>query len=96
MTLAHSTNQAATNQAATNQASTNQDATDLDSPRNTAHQTGLRTLELERQGIAALEAELAIGGPEGLASRFQQAVELILSRQGRVIVSGMGKSGHIA
>lgn len=32
----------------------------------------------------------------GLDARFDQAVELLLAAKGRVIVSGMGKSGHIA
>ena len=59
-------------------------------------QTALRTLELERHGIAALEAELKRNDEEGLAAQFGRAVDLILSRPGRVIVSGMGKSGHVA
>ncbi|MGE3246499.1 MAG: SIS domain-containing protein [Beijerinckiaceae bacterium] len=59
-------------------------------------QSALRTLELERCGIAALELELASSAPDGLAAHFARAVELIRSRTGRVIVSGMGKSGHIA
>ncbi|MEL6570569.1 MAG: KpsF/GutQ family sugar-phosphate isomerase [Pseudomonadota bacterium] len=33
---------------------------------------------------------------EGLGDSFVAAIELILAAQGRVIVSGMGKSGHIA
>ncbi|MCF3973850.1 KpsF/GutQ family sugar-phosphate isomerase [Paracoccus salsus] len=33
---------------------------------------------------------------DGLGPEFQQAVDAILAAQGRVIVSGMGKSGHIA
>lgn len=56
-----------------------------------AKASALRTLELERAGIAAIEAALA----NGLGDLFAQAVELILSAPGRVIVTGMGKSGHI-
>ena len=33
---------------------------------------------------------------DGLSESFGQAVELLLNAKGRVIVSGMGKSGHIA
>lgn len=47
-----------------------------------------RTLELERQAIAALEARLDTG--------FDHACQLMLDCAGRVVVTGMGKSGHIA
>jgi arabinose-5-phosphate isomerase len=50
-----------------------------------------RTIGVERQGLDALEA--ALGGPLGKA--FASAVELIRTTTGRVIVSGMGKSGHV-
>lgn len=33
---------------------------------------------------------------EGLGPEFQQAIEIIMAVKGRVIVSGMGKSGHVA
>lgn len=56
-----------------------------------AKASALRTLELERAGIAAIEAELR----NGLGDLFARAVELILAASGRVIVTGMGKSGHI-
>lgn len=46
-----------------------------------------RTLELEAQSIIALK--------EGLGVEFVQAVELILACHGRVIVCGLGKTGHI-
>lgn len=56
--------------------------------------SALRTLELERAGIAAIEA--ALEDPQGaLADEFARAVELIRTRTGRVMVSGMGKSGHV-
>ncbi len=61
-----------------------------------ARQSALRTLELERNGIAALEARLRDNTGNNLAANFSRAIELILNRSGRVIVSGMGKSGHIA
>lgn len=55
--------------------------------------SALRTLQLERAGIAAIEACIAEGGP--LAREFERAVHLIRSRSGRLIISGMGKSGHV-
>jgi arabinose-5-phosphate isomerase len=42
-------------------------------------------------GLKALEAALA----DGLAADFESAVELMLGCHGRVIVTGMGKSGHV-
>lgn len=50
-----------------------------------------RTLELEEQGIASLRASLA----NGLARPFEQAVAMLAQARGRVIVTGIGKSGHI-
>ena len=47
-----------------------------------------RTLQVEQQAIAALA--------DRLDSHFDQACELMLACQGRVVVTGMGKSGHIA
>jgi len=53
--------------------------------------SALRTLETEAGGIAALVA--AIHG--ALAQPLVAAVELIARSKGRLIVTGMGKSGHI-
>jgi arabinose-5-phosphate isomerase len=53
--------------------------------------SALRTLDAERGGIDALIAALR----DGLGSQFAAAVELIRGAQGRVIVTGMGKSGHV-
>jgi arabinose-5-phosphate isomerase len=50
-----------------------------------------RTLDLEIGGLAALKA--AIEG--GLGEAFATAVTLIRAARGRVIVTGMGKSGHV-
>ncbi len=52
---------------------------------------GLRTLEAEAGGLSALSA--AIAGTLGRA--FSAAIAMITAARGRVIVSGMGKSGHI-
>ncbi|HEY6256691.1 MAG TPA: KpsF/GutQ family sugar-phosphate isomerase [Xanthobacteraceae bacterium] len=53
--------------------------------------SALRTLEAGAGGIAALAA--AIHG--GLGQPFIAAVDLIRQARGRVIVTGMGKSGHV-
>jgi arabinose-5-phosphate isomerase len=53
--------------------------------------SALRTLEAEAGGIAALAADIR----DGLGSAFVAAVELIHRAKGRLIVTGMGKSGHI-
>lgn len=50
--------------------------------------TARRVIRTEAEGLAQLA--------NGLGGEFAQAVELMLSARGRVIVSGMGKSGHIA
>src|SRR5712672_1748853 len=49
---------------------------------------GRRTLASEQAGIEALQARLD--------DRFAAACRILLACAGRVIVSGMGKSGHIA
>jgi arabinose-5-phosphate isomerase len=54
--------------------------------------SALRTLEAETGGLKALAAAIA----DDLGTAFISAVTLINAAQGRVIVSGMGKSGHIA
>jgi arabinose-5-phosphate isomerase len=53
--------------------------------------SALRTLEAEAGGIAALAADIR----DGLGSSFVAAVDLIHGAAGRLIVTGMGKSGHI-
>jgi arabinose-5-phosphate isomerase len=54
--------------------------------------SAVRTLEAEGGGITALAAALG----NGLGQAFVEAVELISGIRGRLIVSGMGKSGHVA
>jgi arabinose-5-phosphate isomerase len=54
--------------------------------------SALRTLEAEGSGVDALTAALK----DGLGAAFSAAIELIRSAKGRVIVTGMGKSGHVA
>lgn len=57
-----------------------------------AMQSALRTLTAERGGLDALSEALQ----NGLGKPFAAAVEAIGEIRGRVIVSGVGKSGHIA
>ena len=57
-----------------------------------AVQSALRTLEVGGGGIAAIAA--ALKGPLGAA--FTASIDLIREARGRVIVTGLGKSGHIA
>jgi arabinose-5-phosphate isomerase len=52
-------------------------------------------LELARR-VLAVEADAVRALIERIDDRFLAAVELIDQRKGRVVVSGMGKSGHIA
>ena len=47
-----------------------------------------RVLHIEAAAISALA--------ERLGAEFERALDLILQRRGRVIVTGIGKSGHIA
>ncbi len=53
-----------------------------------ATRVGRRVLEIEAAAVAALAGRLG--------TEFEQAVALILQSPGRVIVTGIGKSGHIA
>jgi arabinose-5-phosphate isomerase len=53
--------------------------------------SALRTLDTERDGVAALAAAIC----NGLGERFVAAVDIIRGAHGRVIVTGMGKSGHV-
>ncbi len=62
------------------------------SPNERSISSALRTLEAEAAGIAALSAALS----DGLGAAFLTVVDLIRAIEGRLIVTGMGKSGHIA
>lgn len=53
--------------------------------------SALRTIATERQGLTALEDALK----GDLGQRFSDAIDAILKASGRVIVTGMGKSGHV-
>ncbi|BCH14831.1 MULTISPECIES: SIS domain-containing protein [unclassified Mesorhizobium] len=53
--------------------------------------SALRTVATEQAGVAALAAALE----NGLTEPFARAVDLVSHIAGRVIVTGVGKSGHI-
>src|ERR1700676_639266 len=59
---------------------------------NAAVESALRTLDAGVNGVSAIAT--ALQGP--LGSAFAEAVEIIRQAKGRVIVTGMGKSGHVA
>ncbi|MBV9189882.1 MAG: KpsF/GutQ family sugar-phosphate isomerase [Betaproteobacteria bacterium] len=52
-------------------------------------------LELARR-VLAIEADAVRALADRLDERFTAAIDLIAGRSGRVVVSGIGKSGHIA
>ena len=58
--------------------------------------SALRTVAVERAGLLALEVALADRGVGGLGASFEAALALLRSVTGRVIITGMGKSGHVA
>jgi arabinose-5-phosphate isomerase len=60
-------------------------------PQSSLIDSALRTLETEAGGIAALIAAIQ----DGLAQPLAAAVALIAASKGRLIITGMGKSGHI-
>lgn len=54
--------------------------------------SALRTLEAEAGGVTALAAALQ---SDALGTAFAKAAELIRHARGRLIITGLGKSGHI-
>src|SRR6201997_1845051 len=70
------------------------DASDAKKPRAASPHiaSALRTLATESGGLAALTAAMS----DGLGAPFAAAVETIYGIKGRVAVTGMGKSGHVA
>lgn len=63
----------------------------MSSPRLTA----VEVIETELRGVEALKAELQ-NEESALSVALTEAIETIQSSSGRMIVTGMGKSGHIA
>jgi arabinose-5-phosphate isomerase len=52
----------------------------------------IRTLDIERDGLVALRERLA----NGMGEAFGAAVSALAAGKGRVIVTGIGKSGHVS
>ena len=60
----------------------------------TSHQRAARALQLARETFD-IEAAAIAGLKTSVGDSFAQVVEMILGISGRVVVMGMGKSGHI-
>ena len=56
----------------------------------------LRAVVIERKGLMALEEALSTPGEASLGRQIARAVDTLLAAPGRAIVTGIGKSGHIA
>jgi len=59
------------------------------------NKVGIEVLIKERAGLEALIAAMQDESEGGFGLCFKEALELIQKTSGRVIVTGMGKSGHI-
>jgi arabinose-5-phosphate isomerase len=59
--------------------------------RSEAIASATRTLQFEAEGLSALQAALA----DVLSENFAKAIAMMRACHGRVIVTGMGKSGHV-
>jgi arabinose-5-phosphate isomerase len=68
----------------------------MNAPPQSPVPSALRTLGVARDGLSALEIALSSSGPQGLGAAFEQAVRTMADAPGRVIVTGMGKSGLVA
>jgi arabinose-5-phosphate isomerase len=60
-------------------------------PESDAARSALRTIKAEKSGLADLERALG----NGLSVPFSEAVRKIRATPGRVVVTGIGKSGHV-
>ena len=60
---------------------------DLSEVRRRAHTAALRAIAIEAAAVSALG--------DRIDARFDAAISLMLERSGRVVVSGLGKTGHI-
>lgn len=61
-------------------------------PRSAALSSAVRTLDLECEGLQGLRAALE----DDLGAAFGRAVATLAAAKGRVIITGIGKSGHVA
>ncbi|QEO18493.1 KpsF/GutQ family sugar-phosphate isomerase [Acetobacter vaccinii] len=56
--------------------------------------TAVRTIRIERAGLDALAT--AFEDMNGLGGAFHRALDILITLPGRIVVTGIGKSGHIA
>jgi arabinose-5-phosphate isomerase len=67
----------------------------MSSPQTHAHSAAADAVEIART-VLEIEAQAIRNLIDTLDQRFSQAVDLVLRCRGRVVVGGIGKSGHIA
>lgn len=60
-------------------------------PQSDAARSAIRTIKYEKAGLTELERALG----NGLSRPFEEAVERLVKLPGRVVVTGVGKSGHV-
>jgi arabinose-5-phosphate isomerase len=68
----------------------------MNAPSKSPVLSALKTLGVAREGLSSLEAALASREPHSLGASFEEAVRTMAEAPGRVIVTGMGKSGLVA
>ena len=68
----------------------------MNAPSKSSVISALRTLGVAREGLSSLEAALTSNEPPDLGAAFEEAVRTMAEAPGRVIVTGMGKSGLVA
>jgi arabinose-5-phosphate isomerase len=68
----------------------------MNAPSKSPVLSALKTLGVAREGLSSLEAALASREPNSLGASFEEAVRTMAEAPGRVIVTGMGKSGLVA
>jgi arabinose-5-phosphate isomerase len=68
----------------------------MNAPSKSSVLSALKTLGVAREGLSSLEAALASRDPHSLGASFEEAVRTMAEAPGRVIVTGMGKSGLVA
>jgi arabinose-5-phosphate isomerase len=68
----------------------------MNAPSKSPVVSALRTFEVAREGLSSLEAALASQEPHGLGKAFEEAVKTMAEAPGRIIVTGIGKSGLVA
>ena len=64
-------------------------------PQDTVVALASQALDIESQALLDLKTRLQQGGPDGSGAAFARAVEAVLACKGRLVVMGMGKSGHV-